>query len=70
MHLAAAQGEIAMIKEMFNHSPEKTRDLLYARDFVDMTPLHKAALFDRAEVVTYLVERVNVICQFEHMYVS
>uniref|UniRef100_A0A914V0Q2 Uncharacterized protein n=1 Tax=Plectus sambesii TaxID=2011161 RepID=A0A914V0Q2_9BILA len=59
-HLAASQGTFSIVKAMFEqHKAEKPDDylqILHSRDALEMTPLHRAAMFDHPQVVRYLVE--------------
>ena len=58
IHMAAAQGSLDILKLMFEQQPEKKYTSIDQADTQAMTPLHKAALFNRADVVEYLVEQV------------
>ncbi|XP_041484438.1 transient receptor potential cation channel subfamily A member 1-like isoform X2 [Lytechinus variegatus] len=54
VHLASSQGALDMVQLMFN-SQDENRKSLRLKDVQNQTPLHKAAMFDHAEVVTYLI---------------
>ena len=47
-----------MIQIMFEAQPQNQDICINARDVVEMTPLHKAAVFDRAPVAQYLIDQV------------
>uniref|UniRef100_A0A914VC02 Ion transport domain-containing protein n=1 Tax=Plectus sambesii TaxID=2011161 RepID=A0A914VC02_9BILA len=59
-HLAASQGTFSIVKAMFEQhkakNPEDYLQILHSRDALEMTPLHRAAMFDHPSVVRYLVE--------------
>uniref|UniRef100_A0A914UXB1 Ion transport domain-containing protein n=1 Tax=Plectus sambesii TaxID=2011161 RepID=A0A914UXB1_9BILA len=60
-HLAATQGTLSIVKAMFEAhkcaSPTTYTEVLQSRDVLEMTPLHRAAMFDHPEVVRYLIEQ-------------
>lgn len=54
---------------MFEHhlktrGESEGRVILLARDNAEMTPLHRAAMFDHVEVVKYLIEQVYASMHF------
>ncbi|CAH1255376.1 TRPA1 [Branchiostoma lanceolatum] len=55
MHLASSQGALDIIKLMME-SADKNRQTIHLRDVQQMTPLHKAAMFDHTGTVEYLLE--------------
>ncbi|XP_075228695.1 transient receptor potential cation channel A1 [Lycorma delicatula] len=55
VHLACAQGAIDIVKLMFGLQPSEKALCLQSCDVQKMTPLHCAAMFDRAEIVRYLI---------------
>ena len=61
VHLAAMQGNLDILKLMFNLQPDKKATTIHARDANNLTPLHKAVLFDRAVVVQFLIENVSYL---------
>lgn len=64
-HLAASQGTLSIVKAMFDSHrascPDDYIEILHARDILQMTPLHRAAMFDHPEVVRYLIEQVGCV---------
>ncbi|EDS35491.1 ANKTM1 [Culex quinquefasciatus] len=56
VHLAAAQGSIDIVKLMFEMQPSEKKHSLHRTDIQKMTPLHCAAIFDRPDLVEYLVQ--------------
>lgn len=59
VHLACAQGAIEIVRLMFGLQPDEKAQCLYSCDVQKMTPLHCAAMFDRSEIVQYLIEEVK-----------
>ncbi|CAH1391699.1 unnamed protein product [Nezara viridula] len=55
VHLACAQGALDIVKLMFGLQPAEKPICLSSCDVQKMTPLHCAAMFDRAEIVQYLI---------------
>ncbi|XP_066908151.1 transient receptor potential cation channel subfamily A member 1 isoform X3 [Halyomorpha halys] len=55
VHLACAQGALDIVKLMFGLQPAEKPTCLNSCDVQKMTPLHCAAMFDRAEIVQYLI---------------
>uniref|UniRef100_A0A914W205 Transient receptor potential cation channel subfamily A member 1 n=3 Tax=Plectus sambesii TaxID=2011161 RepID=A0A914W205_9BILA len=59
-HLAASQGTLSIVKAMLDaHKaacPADYAEILQARDILNMTALHRAAMFDHPEVVRYLIQ--------------
>lgn len=60
VHLACAQGAIDIVRLMFGLQPAEKAQCLCSCDVQKMTPLHCAAMFDRSEIVQYLIEEVNI----------
>ncbi|XP_025420508.1 transient receptor potential cation channel subfamily A member 1 isoform X3 [Sipha flava] len=56
VHLACAQGAIEIVRLMFGLQPAEKDQCLCSCDAQKMTPLHCAAMFDRSEIVQYLIE--------------
>ena len=50
-----------MIRAMLYAQPENREKVLEACDMADMTPLHKAALCDKAAIAQYLLDQVNFL---------
>lgn len=48
-----------MLQLMFELQPDQVMTCLTANDITNMTPLHKAALFDRSNCVTFLIQQVE-----------
>ena len=61
IHLAAAQGGTEMIQLMFEMRPEKKLVCLSKTTAQNMTPVHKAVLFDREPTMVLLLEQVSLI---------
>ena len=59
VHLAASQGLIDVLKLLLKTQPELKWDAIGAMDNCGNTPLHKAALYDRADVIDYLIDEVH-----------
>ncbi|XP_070195077.1 transient receptor potential cation channel subfamily A member 1-like isoform X2 [Littorina saxatilis] len=57
VHFAAAQGNLDMIKLMHSLQEENFMTSLYICDAMNMTPLHRAALFNHKAVVEFLLEK-------------
>nr|WMY99264.1 transient receptor potential A1 [Bemisia tabaci] len=55
VHLACAQGALEIVKLMFSLQPDEKRTCLKSCDIQKMTPLHCAAMFNRTEIVQYLI---------------
>ena len=60
VHLAATQGSMDILKLMLDMQPQNKWSAIQARDKQRRTPLHKAALFDRADITHYLIEQVII----------
>lgn len=58
LHLACAQGNLEMVKAMLESQPDSLEVVLFAKDAMDMTPLHTATLYDHTDIVEYLVDEV------------
>nr|AOR81469.1 TRPA1 [Nilaparvata lugens] len=56
VHLACAQGAIDIVRLMFGLQPQEKALCLQSCDVQKMTPLHCAAMFDRAEIVQFLIQ--------------
>lgn len=50
------QGSIDIVKLMFEMQPSEKKHSLHRTDIQKMTPLHCAAIFDRPDLVEYLVQ--------------
>lgn len=60
VHLACAQGALDIVKLMFSLQPEEKNTCLASCDVQKMTPLHCAAMFDRHDIVQYLIKEVTI----------
>ena len=49
-----------MVQSMYEMQPERFGTALTTQDILNMTPLHRAALFDHVTVVEFLVKLVNI----------
>ncbi|KAI5734628.1 hypothetical protein M8J77_008902 [Diaphorina citri] len=56
VHLACSQGALDIVRLMFNLQPSEKLVCLNSTDAQKMTPLHCAAMFDRCDVVQYLID--------------
>ena len=61
VHFAAAQGNLDMIKLMHTLQEDNFQAALYTTDAMNMTPLHRAALFNHKAVLTFLLEQVRAV---------
>lgn len=63
LHFACAQGALPVVQLLLethlDRVPETGTNILMMKDILNMTPLHRAAMYDHAEVVRYLVEQVR-----------
>jgi transient receptor potential cation channel subfamily A member 1 len=57
VHIACMQGSLTILKLIYTLKPDLFLEILDATDSAEMTPLHKAALFDHVEVACYLLEK-------------
>ena len=62
-HFACSQGTLSIVKLMLEHHLKQRgeaegRVVLAMTDNAGMTPLHRAAMFDHADVVQYLIQQV------------
>ncbi|KAL1130420.1 hypothetical protein AAG570_011668, partial [Ranatra chinensis] len=55
VHLACAQGALDIVKLMFGLQPDEKLTCLSSCDVQKMMPIHCAAMFDRSEIVQYLI---------------
>lgn len=58
LHFACAIGSVDMVKLMHDKQPDRFETAMQTEDILQMTPLHRAALFDHATVVEYLIQLV------------
>ena len=56
MHLAAAGGQLEMMKFLY----PKCKDKIHAKDVYGYTVLHKAAQAGKCAVAQYLIEGLNL----------
>ena len=52
LHLAATGGDFAIVRMLLDHDAN-----IEARNALQETPLHRAALFNRVNVVDYLIKQ-------------
>lgn len=57
VHVACAQGSFEILKLMFEKQPDLFLEVVHAQDSSQMTPLHKAAMFNHVEIADYLLEK-------------
>lgn len=70
VHLACAQGAIDIVKLMFGLQPLEKHLCLSSCDVQKMTPLHCAAMFDRSEIVHYLIQQVSKHINVNHFIIT
>uniref|UniRef100_A0A3Q2C6S8 Transient receptor potential cation channel, subfamily A, member 1b n=1 Tax=Cyprinodon variegatus TaxID=28743 RepID=A0A3Q2C6S8_CYPVA len=58
LHLACTQGAIEVVKLMLS-TVDQVEDVINLTDGACQTPLHKATIFDHAELADYLISLVN-----------
>ena len=52
-----------MVKMMHEMQPDRFETAMQTEDILQMTPIHRAALFDHVAVVDYLIQMVSTfIC--------
>nr|WUF06608.1 transient receptor potential cation channel subfamily A member 1 [Cacopsylla chinensis] len=56
VHLACSQGALEIVRLMFNLQPGEKLTCLNSTDAQKMTPMHCAAMFDRCDVIQYLID--------------
>uniref|UniRef100_A0A8D8VL39 Transient receptor potential cation channel subfamily A member 1 n=3 Tax=Cacopsylla melanoneura TaxID=428564 RepID=A0A8D8VL39_9HEMI len=56
VHLACSQGALEIVRLMFNLQPGEKLICLNSTDAQKMTPMHCAAMFDRCDVIQYLID--------------
>ena len=56
VHIASAQGNLDMLRLMKEKQPCLFNELIHAENAIEMTPLHKAAMFDHVDVAGFLLE--------------
>ena len=56
IHLACAQGSLEILKIMLDAQPKLKDKVINMKDVHEMTPLHKASMFDHVEVVDFLLK--------------
>jgi transient receptor potential cation channel subfamily A member 1 len=57
VHVACAQGSLEILRLMAEKQPDLFLEVLHSQDNIQMTPLHKAAMFDHLDVAKYLLEK-------------
>lgn len=56
IHVACAQGSLDILIMMLEKQPELKDNVIHMKDLNEMTPLHKASMFDHVEVAEYLLK--------------
>ena len=72
-HALLTQGNLDIVELMFQRQPDNIALAVSAIDVVGMTPLHKAALFDRISIVKLLLEQVKfgtIQIQYESLEIA
>lgn len=57
VHIACSQGSLEILRQMSDKQPDTFLEVIHAVDVMEMTPLHKAAMFDHVDVAEYLLEK-------------
>lgn len=57
VHIACAQGSFEILRLMAQTQPDLFMEVVHATDSMQMTPLHKAAMFDHIDIAAYLLEK-------------
>lgn len=57
IHVACAQGSLEILRLMSEIQPDLFLEVLHSVDSSQMTPLHKAAMFDHVDVAAFLLEK-------------
>ncbi|KAK3783323.1 hypothetical protein RRG08_044332 [Elysia crispata] len=60
VHYAAKQGNLELLKTMYDFSVDTFKEALQLTDITGRSPLHWASIFDHSEVVKYLIKMSNV----------
>ncbi|RUS83847.1 hypothetical protein EGW08_008388, partial [Elysia chlorotica] len=60
VHYAAKQGNLELLKTMYDFNSETYKEALQLADITMRTPLHWASMFDHHQVVKYLIKMSNV----------
>lgn len=66
VHIASAQGSLEILNLMYEKQTELFLELLHATDVNEMTPLHKAAMFDQVECARFLLEKGAFVDDVDH----
>jgi ankyrin repeat protein len=61
VHFACVRGELQIVQLMFEKQANKKLRVLGMADMNGVTPLHKAALLDHADLVQLLIEEVYIL---------
>ena len=56
VHIISAQGNLNMLRIMKEKQSYLFNELIHAENTIEMTPLHKAAMFDHVDVAGFLLE--------------
>ena len=57
VHVACSQGSFDILKLMAEKQPDVFLEVIHAVDSLQMTPLHKAAMFDHVDIAGYLLDK-------------
>ncbi|CAF0715061.1 unnamed protein product [Brachionus calyciflorus] len=57
VHLACSQGSLDILKLMAEKQPDMFSEVIHSNDSLEMTPLHKAAMFDHIDIAGYLLDK-------------
>lgn len=64
LHFACAQGNVAIVRILhetyLKNMEEGAMNIMDFKDVLNMTPLHRAALYDHSKVVNYLLTQVSL----------
>ena len=56
IHVACSQGSLEILVIMLENQPQLKEKVINMKDINQMTPLHKASMFDHVEIVDYLLK--------------
>ncbi len=57
VHIACSQGSLEILKLMAEKQPDTFLEVINSHDAAQMTPLHKAAMFDHVDIANYLIDQ-------------
>jgi len=61
VHIACSQGSLEILKLMAEKQPDTFLEVINSHDAAQMTPLHKAAMFDHVDIANYLLDQGTYI---------